>query len=91
MVRTYRKVTDFASESGLEDDASRSEIIDSANRAIIESGFSGRLTALLCMLGESVVIVPNDSLDKGEWIGDLSLALESSGFSTFSSRIDSLR
>jgi pantoate kinase len=81
----------FASESGLEDDASRSEIIDSVNRAIIESGFSERLTALLCMLGESVVIVPNDSLDKGEWIGDLSSALESNGFSTFSSRIGSLR
>ena len=81
----------FASESGLEDDALRSEIIDSANRAIIESGFSGRLTALLCMLGESVVIVPNDSLDKGEWVGELSSALESNGFSTFSSRIGSLR
>lgn len=81
----------FASESGLEDDASRSEIIDSANRAIIESGFSGNLTALLCMLGESVAIVPNDHQDKGEWVEDLSSALESNGFSTFSSRIGSLR
>jgi pantoate kinase len=80
----------FACESGLEDDSSRSEIIDLANKAIIESGFSGKLSALLCMLGESVVIVPNDGLDRGEWTGLLSSVLEDYGFSTFPSKVGSL-
>ena len=81
----------FASESGLQYDASRTEIVGSANGAIEHSGYSDRLTAMLCMLGESVVIVPNDSLDEGDWIGDLSSVLEDKGFSTFSSRIGALR
>jgi len=81
----------FASDSGLEFDASRSEIIVAANEAIRESSFSERLSAMLCMLGESVVIVPNDSLDEGRWMGELSSFFEGSEFLTFSSRIGTLR
>jgi len=81
----------FASDSGLEFDASRSEIIVAANEAIRESSFSERLSAMLCMLGESVVIVPNDSLDEGKWVSELSSFFEGSEFLTFSSRIGSLR
>ena len=81
----------FANDSGLEFDASRSEIIVAANGAIRDSGFSESLSAMLCMLGESVVIVPNDSLDEGEWLGELSSVLEERGFFTFSSRVGSLR
>ncbi len=81
----------FANDSGLEFDASRSEIIVAANGAIRDSGFSESLSAMLCMLGESVVIVPNDSLDGGEWLGELSSVLEERGFFTFSSRVGSLR
>ena len=81
----------FANDSGLEFDASRSEIIVAANGAIRDSGFSESLSAMLCMLGESVVIVPNDSLDEGEWLGKISSLLEESGFFTFSSRVGSLR
>ena len=81
----------FATESGLENNASRSEIIDLVNEAIIESGFSDRITALLCMLGESIVIVPNHTLDEGGWVEELSSLLERNGFSTFPSRIGSMR
>ena len=81
----------FANDSGLEFDASRSEIIVAVNGAIRDSGFSDSLSAMLCMLGESVVIVPNDSLDEGEWLGELSSVLEERGFFTFSSRVGSLR
>ena len=81
----------FAIVSGLQFDASRTEIIDAANHAIGESDHSERLTAMLCMLGESVVIVPNDSLDGDDWSGELSSILEAGGFSTFSSKIGALR
>lgn len=81
----------FACDSGLEFDASRSEIIGAANEAIRNSGYSERLTAMLCMLGESIVIVPNDSLDEGDWLGELSLVIEAGGFSTFSSHVGALR
>ena len=80
----------FACDSGLEFDASRTEIIGAANEAIGNSGFSDRLSTILCMLGESVVIVPNDYLDEDDWLGELSSALERRGFSTFSSRIGAL-
>ena len=79
----------FAFDSGLEFDASRTEIIGAANEAIGNSGLSDRLSTMLCMLGESVVIVPNDYLDEDDWLGELSAALERVGFSTFSSRIGS--
>ena len=81
----------FANVSGLEFDASRSELIVAANRAIQDSGFSDRLSAMLCMLGESVVIVPNNSLDGDDWVSELSSVFEGSEFATFSSRVGALR
>ena len=50
----------FASESGLDVDASRADFLGSVDDAIRNSIFSEELTPLLCMLGESVVIVPNN-------------------------------
>ena len=81
----------FARDSGLEFDSSRSEIINAANDAIEKSGFSENLSALLCMLGESVVIVPKYNFDEQDWLGEVSSILEEIGFSTFSSQIGSLR
>ena len=81
----------FASESGLEDDSSRSDIVRTVERAIVESGYYGKVAALLCMLGESVVIVPNDLSDVGDWIDPVANSLRESGLCTFSSRIGSLR
>ena len=81
----------FSSESGLEMDASRLKIIESVNKAIDSSGFSDSLSAMLCMLGESVVIVPNDPNGKKDWIYKISEELEGYGLSSFSSRVGELR
>ena len=80
----------FSSESGLEMDASRLEIIESVNDAINRSGFSDSLSAMLCMLGESVVIVPNDPHREEDWIHKISEALEISGLYSFPSRVGKL-
>ena len=81
----------FSSESGLEMDASRSEIIESVNKAIDDSEFSESLSAMLCMLGESVVIVPKDPHWEEDWIYRISEELEGNGLSSFSSRVGELR
>ena len=49
----------FSRDSGLDLDASRSEIIGAANESIGSSGYSERLSAMLCMLGESAVVLPS--------------------------------
>ena len=81
----------FSSESGLEMDASRLEIISSVNKAIDSSGFSESLSAMLCMLGESVVIVPNDPHGKEDWIYRISEELKEYGLSSFPTRVGELR
>ena len=81
----------FSSDSGLEKDASRSEIIESVKKAIDRSEFSESLSAMLCMLGESVVIVPKDPHGQEDWIHKISEELEGYGLSSFSSRVGALR
>ena len=81
----------FSSDSGLEKDASRSEIIESVKKAIDSSEFSESLSAMLCMLGESVVIVPKDPHGQEDWIYKISEELEGYGLSSFSSRVGALR
>ena len=81
----------FSSDSGLEKDASRSEIIESVKKAIDSSEFSESLSAMLCMLGESVVIVPKDPHAQEDWIYKISEELEGYGLSSFSSRVGALR
>ena len=81
----------FSSDSGLEKDASRSDIIESAKKAIDISGFSDSLSAMLCMLGESVVIVPKNPDFEEDWISKISEELEGYGLSSFSSRVGELR
>ncbi|MDP6325500.1 MAG: hypothetical protein QGI36_00205 [Candidatus Thalassarchaeaceae archaeon] len=49
----------FAEQSGLSSDAGRAELIEITNDAITASNVNA--TALLCMLGESVVIIPNNT------------------------------
>ena len=80
----------FSSDSGLEKDASRSEIIESVKKAIDSSEFSESLSAMLCMLGESVVIVPKDPHEKEDWIYKISEELEGYGLSSFSSKVGAL-
>ena len=81
----------FSSDSGLEKDASRSEIIESVKKVIDSSEFSESLSAMLCMLGESVVIVPKDPHGQEDWIYKISEELEGYGLSSFSSRVGALR
>ena len=72
-------------------DASRSEIIESVNNSIDDSEFSESLSAMLCMLGESVVIVPKNPDFEEDWIYKISEKLEGYGLSSFSSRVGELR
>ncbi len=81
----------FSSDSGLEKDASRSEIIESVKKAIDSSELSKSLSAMLCMLGESVVIVPKDPRGQEDWIYKISEELEGYGLSSFYSRVGALR
>ena len=81
----------FSSDSGLEKDASRSDIIESVKKAIDMSGLSESLSAMLCMLGESVVIVPKDPHGQEDWIYKISEELGDYGFSSFSTRVGKLR
>ena len=80
----------FAESSGLLEDASRSDLLSGVNQTIFESGLTGEVSALLCMLGESVVIVPTDASSDGEFFGQLSERLEGSGLSTMMSRVGDL-
>ena len=56
---------EFAEESGLLDDAERRELLNEVRWAL--RSFEPRLCILLCMLGESVVVIPHDITDDG-WI-----------------------
>ena len=53
----------FAETSGLLDDADRRELLNEVKWAL--RSFEPRLSVLLCMLGESVVVVPKDIEDEG--------------------------
>lgn len=55
----------FAETSGLLDDADRRELLNEVKWAL--RSFEPRLSVLLCMLGESVVVVPKDIEDEG-WL-----------------------
>ena len=55
----------FAETSGLLDDAERKELVNEVKWAL--RSFEPRLSVLLCMLGESVVVVPKDIEDEG-WL-----------------------
>ena len=55
----------FAETSGLLDDAERRELLNEVKWAL--RSFEPRLSVLLCMLGESVVVVPRDIEDEG-WL-----------------------
>ena len=65
--------TMFANQSGLASDAGRAELLNIANEAINASNTNA--TPLLCMLGESVVIIPND-LDTELSINEMKIMAE---------------
>ena len=60
---------EFSKQSGLSDDASRSALVKSGENATLRAGLDSETCVLLCMLGESIAIVPrniskNISLEK---------------------------
>ena len=80
----------FAEESGLLTDSERTGIIDIAKKSIDEISASDRLTPLLCMLGESVVIVPSNLDYDGSDFEKLNALLNEAGLNSKISRIGSL-
>ena len=50
----------FSKQSGLSDDASRSALVKAGENAAIRAGIDSEICVLLCMLGESIAIVPRN-------------------------------
>ena len=50
----------FSKQSGLSNDAARSELVDKGINASQRAGLDSETSVLLCMLGESIAIVPRD-------------------------------
>ena len=77
----------FSSYSGLTKDSSRSELLNIIDEVIVKEGLSDSVTPLLCMLGESVVIVPLDPQNQEDWVSRLIPNLEQNQLRTFASRV----
>ncbi|MDP6662164.1 MAG: hypothetical protein QF760_02235 [Candidatus Thalassarchaeaceae archaeon] len=80
----------FAEASSLLADSSRSDLLSAVNRTITAANLSEVVCPLLCMLGESVVIVPKDAESDGNFFNLLSEELRVAGLSTFRSRVGPL-
>ncbi len=50
----------FSKQSGLSDDASRSALVKAGENAALRAGLDSETCVLLCMLGESIAIVPRN-------------------------------
>jgi len=62
------KSAEFAERSGLLEDAGRIDLLHLVGGALIAAGLaSSPLAARLCMLGESVVVLPTDLSYAGDW------------------------
>ena len=80
----------FAEDSGLLADSARIELLSTADEAISVCGTAVEATALLCMLGESVVILPIDPEDDGEGFNTLVSELKSAGLEATLTRVGKL-
>ncbi|RZD35427.1 MAG: hypothetical protein CXT72_04005 [Methanobacteriota archaeon] len=80
----------FSEESGLLSDSSRIEILNIAKMAIEKVNGSEIFTPLLCMLGESVVIVPSNFDYDEHGFEELNSLLNEAGLNSKTSRIGSL-
>ena len=70
---------EFARDSGLQDDSSRAELLSSIQTAMGRCGVAEEAVAMLCMLGESVAVVPRDARAGADWSGSLAAELERVG------------
>lgn len=73
----------FASDSGLRDDSSRAELLSLVEAAMGGCGLSEEAVAVLCMLGESVAVVPRDAQVGVDWVGSLLAELEGLGLQAY--------
>ena len=80
----------FAEDSGLLADSSRTELLSTADEAIGVCGTAVEAAALLCMLGESVVIVPTNPEDEGEGLSTLVSELKRAGLEATLTRVGEL-
>ncbi len=77
----------FSKISGLLKESRRATVLDMANQAIAECGMSDSVVPLLCMLGESVVIVPRNLDEGGVGMSALLPSIESGGLSGCITRV----
>ena len=80
----------FAEDSGLLKDASRTELLSTASEVIEVSGMRDEASALLCMLGESVAVVPTDPEDEDSGLSALVPELEQAGLESIMTRVGEL-
>ena len=79
----------FTRESGLFDDSSRNELVTMAAAAVASAG-AEEVEVMLCMLGESVVIVPTNPVDGGDWIENVIAELEKIGLEGMATKVGRL-
>jgi hypothetical protein len=77
----------FAEESGLQADSSRIDLLSEVDVAIQECDIGEEAVALLCMLGESVAIVPNDAASEADWSSPLVSELEKAGLQAIMTKV----
>jgi len=70
---------EFSRDSGLQDDSSRAELLSSVQTVMGRCGIADEAVAMLCMLGESVAVVPQDAQAEADWSGSLVAELEGAG------------
>ena len=80
----------FAEDSGLLADSSRAGLLSSVDDAMRECGIGEETVALLCMLGESVAIVPSDPQSGVGWCGSMIEALERTGLQAMTTEVGRL-
>lgn len=82
------KSAEFAERSGLLGDANRIDLLHLVGGALAAAGqAAGSLAVRLCMLGESVIVVPVDLADDGFWQPAVVEALKSRGLGATSAHI----
>jgi len=79
----------FSHDSGLFEDSSRNELVTMAEAAAASAGAED-VEVMLCMLGESVAIVPVDPTNGGEWIEDVITELDNIGLKGLGTRVGKL-
>jgi len=81
--------THFSNNSGLASDASRARLMEKARKAVSTVEFANEVSVMFCMLGESVVILPN-KLDSNLSLDKLPSELEKQGLESTITKIGNL-